>query len=84
MNELIAVAVLLVGALLAAVGYRQGTVSERERSHRIAKEAEARRKEQAAKDAGEAMRSAARQRDRDTSRPATDFLTEEARKGGKP
>lgn len=83
MSEVIGVLVLVVGAIVAFFAHQTGVSSERERSRKIAESAEAARKTQAAKDAGEAMRAAARQRDRDTARPATDFLTEEARKGGK-
>lgn len=84
MTELLGVLALVIAVVVAFLSRQAGMDAERTRSARIAKEAEVRRKEQAAKDAGEAMRSAARQRDRDTARPATDFLTEEARKGGKP
>ena len=84
MTELLGVLALVVAAVVAWFARQSGVNTERERTSRIAKEAEARQKEQAARDAGEAMRSAARQRDRDVARPATDFLTEEARKGGKP
>ena len=84
MTELLGVLGLVIAAVIAFLFRQSGIDAERTRSARIAKEAEAHRKEQAARDAGEAMRSAARQRDRDVARPATDFLTEEARKGGRP
>ena len=84
MTEILGVLALIVAAVVAFVARQSGVDAERARGRRLAEETERNRKEQAAKDAGEAMRSAARQRDRDTSRPATDFLTEEARKGGKP
>jgi Flp pilus assembly protein TadB len=83
-TELLGVLGLVIAVVVAFLSRQAGMDAERTRSRKIAVEAEARRKEQSAKDAGEAMRSAARQRDRDTARPATDFLTEEARKGGKP
>lgn len=84
MSTLIAVALGIIGLVVAALGYRQGTASERERSRKLAESTERARKEQAAKDAGVAMKESAAQRDRELRRPATDFLTEEARKGGKP
>lgn len=84
MTELLGVLALVIAAVIAFLSRQAGMDAERTRSARLAREAEANRKAQAAKDAGEAMRSAARQRDRDTARPATDFLTEEARKGGRP
>ncbi len=84
MTEILGVLGLVIAVVVAFLSRQSGIDAERARSARIAKEAEANRREQAAKDAGEAMRSAARQRGRDTARPATDFLTEEARKGGKP
>lgn len=84
METLIAVVLGIVGLVVAALGYRQGTASERERSRKLAESTERARREQAAKDAGVAMKESAAQRDRELRRPATDFLTEEARKGGKP
>lgn len=84
MTELLGVLGLVIAAVVAFLARQSGVDAERARGRRLAEETERNRKEQAAKDAGEAMRSAARQRDRDTARPATDFLTEEAREGGKP
>jgi hypothetical protein len=59
MTEIIAVLVLIGGAVLAVLGFKRGAASERERVSGVAREAERRRKELAARDAGEAMRSAA-------------------------
>ena len=81
MTEVIAVLVLLGGVVLALLGFRQGTESERKRVAGVAKEAEARKKEQAAKDAGEAMRSAAAERDAAMKRPASTVVGDAIRRG---
>jgi len=75
------IGVLLGGVLLAFLGFRQGMASEREQSRKIAVEAERNRKDQAAKDAGEAMRSAAAERDAAMKRPAGTVVGDALRRG---
>lgn len=81
MTEIIALLVLLAGGVVSLLGIRYGTMQERERARRIAVEAEARKREQAAKDAGEAMRSAAKERDDALKRPASTVVGDAIRRG---
>jgi len=81
MTEIIAVLVLIGGAVLAVLGFKRGAASERERVSGVAREAERRRKELAARDAGEAMRSAARERDEAMRRPASTVVGDAIRRG---
>lgn len=81
MGELLGVLALVAGLIVAFFARQSGVNSERERSRKIAVEAEARRKEQAAKDAGEAMRSAAAERDASLKRPASTIVGDAIRRG---
>lgn len=81
MTEVIAVLVLIAGAVLSIIGFRQGTAAERERSRKIAEEAERRKKEQAARDAGTAMKEAAAERDAALKRPAGTVVGDFMRRG---
>lgn len=81
MSETIGVLVLLVSVAAAVFFRRTGEADSHRQNAKIAKEAEARRKEQAALAAGEAMRSAAKERDEALKRPAGTVVGDALRRG---
>ena len=81
MTEILGILALVVAAVVAFVARQSGVDAERARGRRLAEETERNRKEQAAKDAGEAMRSAAAERDAAMKRPAATVVGDAMRRG---
>jgi mevalonate kinase len=81
MDYLLGLGALVVALVFGFLGVRIGATDSARRTRKLVEEVERQRKEQAAKEAGEAMRAAAAERDAALKRPAATVVGDAMRRG---